>query len=255
MDISVTEILLGLLLLLVPIGAIRYFEIPMLSRLFSSVARMIGFTAVAGGLMYLALRIDNMLVTIVAAVIFIMISAVMAVWRARLHFAMYIMPIFVGLLTAVVLTGVYMLLLTVGASSLSCARYLIPMTAILSASSVTACGDALTVYYAGLRHHNQLYYYLIGNGATHAEALHYLMRRAIQKSLLPGMTRMSGMVIMAAPVVMWMMVMAGFDVFAAAAFQIMLIVAIVSASTLAVLVALWMAGRYVTDGYGRLKTK
>ena len=41
---------------------------------------------------------------------------------------------------------------------------------------------ALSVYYMGLKYHNQLYYYyLLGNGATHSEAVAYFVRRALEK--------------------------------------------------------------------------
>lgn len=255
MDISFTHFLLGLLLLIVPVGVIRIFEIPLMSRLMSAVARMAVFTAVAAALMYVALRYDNVWLNILIAIIFVMISALMVLWRARLNVRIYILPISLGLLSAVVFIGICVLLLTAGGAQMANARFLIPVAAILSASSVVACADALSVYYAGLRHHNQLYYYLLGNGATHTEALYYLMRRALQRSLLPGMARMSALVLMASPVAMWMMVMAGTDVFTAAALQILLMVAVSSTSTLSVLVALYMAGRYVTDDYGRLKNK
>ena len=111
---------------------------------------------------------------------------------------------------------------------------------------------ALSVYYSGLRNHNQLYYYLTGNGATRSEALHYLMQRAIQKSLAPGISRMAGLAVGIVPLVMWTMVVCGASVFDAVSLQILFVLAGVFASMLAVVVSLAVARRYSLDAYGSI---
>ena len=107
----------------------------------------------------------------------------------------------------------------------------------------------------GLRHHNHLYYYLLGNGATRSEALNYLMKRAIEKSLVPGMRQMSGLVVGCSPVLMWTMIMCGVPVPDAAFFQVLIVLAVFAATVLSVVVAVWTARRYVVDGYARIKSE
>ena len=254
MEISVSGFLLGLLLLIVPIGVIRYFEIPMISRLVSAAAKMFVFMAIACCLMYVALKYDNMAVDILLAFVFISVAALSVVLRARLSIRTYFLPVLTGMSVAVVFTGIYFLAVTVGFGKMVDARCLISVSGLLAASSVVACADALSVYYAGLRNHNQLYYYLLGNGATHSEALDVFMRRAMQKALLPGIARMSGLVMIASPVVMWVMVMSGVGIFSAAACQVLLVIAVLCTSVISVFVTLLMAGKFVADDYGRLKS-
>ena len=111
----------------------------------------------------------------------------------------------------------------------------------------------MAVYCMGLRHHNRLYYYLLGNGAKHSEALHYLMRRALEQSLLPSLSQMSTLLISTAPVVMWTMMLCGESVVTAVALQLLLLLATMSASVLAVAVSIAMARHYSLDEYGRIK--
>ena len=107
----------------------------------------------------------------------------------------------------------------------------------------------------GLRHHNHLYYYLIGNGASVGEALRYLQKRAIEKSMQPGIRTMATTAAGVSPVVMWTMLMGGRTPLEAAAWQVLITAAVFAAAVAAVWIALEVARKYVVDGYAMLKVK
>ena len=115
------------------------------------------------------------------------------------------------------------------------------------------CADSLSAYYDGLRHHNQLYFYLLGNGATHAEALDAFVRRALEKAVVPGLSQMATMVVGTSPVIMWTVVMCGSGALEAAAFQLLVMAAVFCASVLSVLLSVTLTRRYMFDEYSRLK--
>ena len=166
----------------------------------------------------------------------------------------FLLPVFAGMLVAVLFASAILLFANVAIGDGFGTRYLLPVLALLSGSIVDPMAQSLATYYAGLRHHNHLYYYLIGNGATRSEAIGYLMRRALEKSFVPGLRSMAGTVVGVAPVFMWTMMVCGASAFDAAAVQILVVLAVFAASVVAAVVSLTIARRYVIDGYDRLKS-
>ena len=80
------------------------------------------------------------------------------------------------------------------------------------------------------------------------------MRRALEKSFVPGLRSMAGVVVGVAPVFMWTMIVCGASAFDAVAVQILVMLAVFAASVVAAVVSLTIARRYVIDGYDRLKS-
>ena len=79
------------------------------------------------------------------------------------------------------------------------------------------------------------------------------MKRALEQSLIPGMSQMAVTLVSAAPVVVWVMMLCGESIFTAVALQLLLFLATLSASVLAVLVSITVARHYSLDEYGRIK--
>lgn len=73
------------------------------------------------------------------------------------------------------------------------ARYFIPIFGILMGNMLSSNVIALNTYYSGLKREQQLYRYLLGNGATKAEAQAPFIRQAIIKSFSPLIANISVM--------------------------------------------------------------
>ena len=114
---------------------------------------------------------------------------------------------------------------------------------------------ALETYYAGLRNHNALFYYLLGNGANHNQAVRYFVKRALERSMIPSLGRMAYIIIGVTPMVMWAMLLAGSDVYSAVLMQLLTFAMVLAASPLALLLTLMLAKRYAFDEYGKLKSQ
>ena len=131
---------------------------------------------------------------------------------------------------------------------------MLPVFAILLTGTADVLARALSMYYAGLRHHNQFYYYMLGNGATHHEALGYLTRRAVQQAVTRGISVMvGGTSVGAGAVMMWAMIMGGMTVVDAVVLFVLLLFGVFCSSIVATVVAVKVARRYSLDAYGRMK--
>ena len=173
--------------------------------------------------------------------------------RAKLPLRQLFLPVLAGTFAGVLVVGMYVLLLVMGGANVLEARYMIPVVAMLTGHLIHANSKALHVYYMGLRHHGQLYHYLLANGATHRRALGYLLRRAIQQSALPGLSGMGWVVMGVSPLVTWGMLLGGASVPAAVACQVVLLVAMFTAAVLSIIVTVAVSRRYLLDDYAQLR--
>lgn len=239
--------------LAVPIYVAYAYRISEIRHIFMALARMVLRLGVLGVVAYYLVLWDNWLLNIVFLLLMVAYSAMSAVVKSRLGLREYIVPVAVGILASVVFVTGGMAILCIAPEIKLSSRYIVPVVAMMSGGIIEVQVKALRLFYGGIRHHNHLYYYLIGNGATHSEAMYYLVRRSLHAVLVKEKSRMAGMAVGIVPFVMLAMVMCGFDVLQAAAMQAVLVAAMMSASVIAAWVTLVAARRFVLDVYGRIK--
>lgn len=253
MEITLLGFVLGLLLLAVPVYIIYVLDLRRMRRLMTSLAVMAGGVTMTGAATYLLIYWNSLLPTLLSGVVMALAGAVLAIRKARLSIPRMIVPVGVGLLLSVFVVGLYMLFLVLGLKNPFDARYFVPVMGLLVGSTVGLNAHGLHIYYMGLHHHNQLYYYMLGNGSTHRQATNYFVRRAFQAALNPLMWLMSGIVLTNAPVMMLALVMGGVGVATAMALQILLFVAVLAVSFSSLFITLTVARRYSFDEYEQLK--
>jgi putative ABC transport system permease protein len=253
MNISFTGFLLGLVLVAIPIYVIFTYRLPLIRRFLLALFRLFVFTGIVAAAMYYVLTWPSVGIDILACVLLVIFSAVFTVGRARLLQAKMVVPVTFGVLVPVFLVSAYLYFVVFRPSAAFDSRLLIPLVGLTSGSVIGANAHALHTYYMGLEHHNQLYYYLLGNGATHREAVNYFVRRSLEANLVPCLGQMAYVVVAYCPVVFWISLMHGSDVFSAFSLQVLLAIAIMAVACTSLLLTLLLARRYSFDEYEKLK--
>lgn len=253
MTITLLEFFFGLLLLAVPAVLIYVFRLPLQPRFFRCVGRFLVTMAVAGGAMYGVELVNSVWLNIVVFLLLTLLSALFAVGKARVGQRRILLPVFVGLLVPTLLVVLYVGFLVLGQQRLFDASLLLPLAGLTAGASMGCNARALSTYYMGLEHHGALYYYLLGNGATHSEALRYFVKRSLQASLLLVLKEMGTIMTSVCPVLFWMSLLSGMQPLTAAALQVILVAAMAAVSSGSLVLTLFLARRYSFDGYGRLK--
>lgn len=80
------------------------------------------------------------------------------------------------------LVGLYFLGFVLKLDNIFSAQYFIPVFGIIMGNMLGVNVIGLNTYYAGLRREQQLYYFLLGNGATRNEAIAPFVRQALIKA-------------------------------------------------------------------------
>lgn len=253
MKISLLGIVLGLVLIAFPIFIIFQYRLTLLNRYVKSIVRIVVSVAVIALCTFASVKLNSLAFNIFLALLFCVCSTAMSVVKARLKFERSFLPLLAGTVAGAIVVGLYFIFLIMGARGVQVSTLLIPIYGLLTGGMIEANARALETYYSGLRNHNQLYYYLLGNGCTHAKATEYFFRRGLQVSIVVVCKRMSAVVLTAAPSIFFVAVMGGMDVLTAAALQVFLLFAVLSASLIAVFVTLLIGRRYNFDEYNKLK--
>ena len=134
------------------------------------------------------------------------------------------------------------------------AQYFIPIFGIIMGNMLGSNVIALNTFYDGVRRERQLYYYLLGNGATRLEALAPFIRNALVKSFSPTIANMAVMGLVALPGTMIGQILGGSSPNVAIKYQMMIIVITVSASMLSLMICISLSIRRSFDAYGNLKS-
>ena len=242
-DISYFNLLIGLLLLVIPLFYLWKFKTGLLKATLIGTARMIVQLFLIGMyLKYLFLWV----------IIMIFVAGQTALVRTGLKREILLIPISVGFLCSVVLVGMYFIGIVLQLDNVFSAQYFIPIFGILMGNMLSINVIALNTYYSGLKREQQLYCYLLGNGATRQEAQAPFIREAIIKSFSPLIANIAVMGLVALPGTMIGQILGGSSPNVAIKYQMMIMVITFTASMLSLMITISLASRKSFDEYGRI---
>lgn len=192
-DISYLSLGIGLLLLLIPLFYIWKFKTGLLRATVIGTARMIVQLFFIGIYLNYLFLWDNPWINFLWVIVMIFVASQTALARTQLKRKILLLPISAGFLCSVVCVGLYFIGIVLRVENVFSARYFIPIFGILMGNMLSSNVIALNTYYSGLKREQQLYRYLLGNGATKAEAQAPFIRQAIIKSFSPLIANISVM--------------------------------------------------------------
>lgn len=253
MNISVLGLVLGLLLIALPIYIIYAFDLRLMRRLLKSLAMMAVMVSAFGAITALLMTCNILWVNLLVGVALALLSSVVVVLRSGLRQRRLLLPVMAASVAPLLLVSLYVLLLVLSLKEPFDTRFFIPMLGLMVGMASGLIARALHAYYMGLAHHNELYYYLLGNGATHREAVRHFVRRGFQAALVPVMRQMSGMFLTTAPTLMLGLVMSGVGVWTAVILEVVVVLAVMVYALTTFWLAILLSRRYAFDEYERLR--
>lgn len=252
-QLSFVQMVLALLPALVPFFFIQLYGLRLMKKATAAFIGMLLKYAVVCLLLVGTAMVDAVWADVLASLLFIIMSAIVVTRRAKLAMGVHFMPVLVGTAVSVALFALYEVFIVMGSVAADVSTRLLPLVALLCGGIMEINARALTFYNMGLQHHAHLYHYLLANGATPSDALFYFRKRAMERTVLHGVSRMSLSVIASTPWVLWTLLLCQQSWVTAVVLQIALMVAAIAAALVSMAVSLYMAGRYMPDGYTLLQ--
>ena len=195
---------------------------------------------------------NNPWINFLWVIIMIFVAGQTALVRTQLKRGILLIPISIGFLCSVVVVGLYFIGVVLQLDNIFSAQYFIPIFGILMGNMLSSNVIALNTYYSGLKREQQLYRYLLGNGATRQEAQAPFIKQAIIKSFSPLIANIAVMGLVALPGTMIGQILGGSSPNVAIKYQMMIMVITFTASMLSLMITISLASRRSFDAYGKL---
>ena len=239
-DISYYNLFIGLLLLAIPFFYLWKFRTGLLKPAVTGTLRMIVQLFFIGIYLKYLFLWNNPWINFLWVIIMIFVAGQTALVRTQLKRSILLIPISVGFFCSVVVVGLYFIGIVLQLDNIFSAQYFIPVFGILMGNMLSSNVIALNTYYSGLKREQQLYRYLLGNGATRQEAQAPFIKQAIIKSFSPLIANIA------------VMGLGGSSPNVAIKYQMMIMVITFTASMLSLMITISLASRRSFDAYGKL---
>lgn len=253
-DISYSGLFVGLLLMLLPLYFLYRYRTGLVRSTLVATARMLVQLFLFGFYMKYIFLLDNPWLNVLWVAVMVAAASEAAITRTRLRREVLLVPAFMGFAFTALLVGCYFLYFVVG---LGCdtftAQYFIPIMGVLMGNMLSVNVIGLNTYYSGLQREQQLYYYLLANGATTWEARAPFVSKAIVKAFSPCIANMAVMGLVALPGTMIGQILGGSAPNVAIKYQIMIVVITFSASMLSLMACISLTSRKAFDAWGRMR--
>ena len=263
-DITFIGLGIGLLLMIVPLWFLGRMHTGLVHPTVSATLRMIVQLYLIGLYLQYLFEYDLWYVNLAWGLVMVFVAAGTALQRTRLKPQILLMPLLTGFLGTALVVALYFLAFVLqlpdmgGAGALTleslfAARYFIPIFGLLLGNMLGVNVVALSAYYDSLKREQQMYYYLIGNGATRWEATMPFLRQAVVKAFNPCIANMAVMGLVAMPGTMIGQILGGADPSLAIKYQMMIVAITFVASMLSLMITVVLAQRKSFDKMGRLQ--
>lgn len=244
--------ILGLLLLLVPAGALYMLERQMLPKFAVAVGRMVVQLLVLCLMVWALIRIDSPWLLIVWLVAMAVYAGCVVLKRCKLNIAKLLPAVSVGLFVGTAVTGLWILALALPVRVFD-PRWFVPVTALLMGHSTAMMIRGLNAYVTALKTDEQQYEFLRGNGQPHFKALQPFLCRSLLAVLSPTITNLSALCLTSMPLLLAGILLGGLSPLNAFVLMLLMTVGCIAASVLSLAITLFLADRSLFDKFGKLK--
>ena len=251
-DISITSLLLGVILMAIPIYFLWKYYTGIVKSTINAVLRMIVQMFIVGLYLKYLFLWDNPWLNVLWLIIMVFVASETSLKRTNLKRNMLMLPLIIGFFTASILIGVYFLGIILKLDNIFDAQYFIPIFGILMGNMLGVNVIGLNTFYYNLQREKSYYYFLLGNGATIDEAITPFVKRALVHSFSPAIANMAVMGLVALPGTMIGQILGGSTPDVAIKYQMMIIVITNSASMLSLMTTLNLSKRVTFDKMGAI---
>lgn len=249
--ISIPALLAFSGLLLLPVVIFRFLRLWLTTDLLVSMTRMaVQLGLVAVYLEYI-FRLDQPLVNVLWVLVMVVVASGSILRQSGLSWRRCLWTVLPAhLLTSVL--SVLGFLLVFDWRELASARYLIPLMGMVLGNILRSNVVALDRFFSELRTGEDVYLQYLTLGASQSEAVRPFLRNAFRAAVAPQLGTIATTGIVSLPGMMTGQILGGSSPAVAIGYQIMIMIAIFTAASVSVFLAVHLARRAAFDVYGRL---
>lgn len=244
--------ILGLLLLLIPAGALYLLERKILQSFAVSMGRMVVQLLVLCLVVWALLRVNSPWLLLVWLVAMAVYSGWLVLKRCKMNIGKLLPAVSVGLFVGTAFTGLWLLALALPVRIFD-ARWFVPVMALLMGHAMAMTIRGLNTYVSALKADEQQYEFLRGNGHSHFKALQPFLRRSLLAILSPTIANLSVLCLTSMPLLLGGILLGGLSPLNAFVLMLLMTVGCIAASVLSLAITLFLADRSLFDKFGKLQ--
>lgn len=252
-NISIGTLSLSFLLLSIPLFLMYYYKINLIGKVFYSVVRMTIQLFLIGIFLKYLFKLNNNILNILWLIVMISIAVFSAVKNSNLKPSKILIPTFISFLIATLSIVFYLNLVVIKITNIFEAKYLIVIGGMLLGNSLRGNIIGISTFYNSIKNDNKRFLYILSLGASFHEAILPYLKESIQLALRPTLASMATMGIVTLPGMMTGVILGGTAPDVAVKYQIMIMIAILSSTTLSVVLTILMTLRVSFTNFGILK--
>jgi putative ABC transport system permease protein len=253
-DIAWVDLAVGYLLLILPLLALSYYRTGLVKDALLAVGRMSVQLFLVGLYLEFIFKLNNLWINLLWVVVMVVFATYTIIGRSTLSYKIYWIPLFCAITFSLIVVIGYCFIVIIKPEYFFEARYMIPIVGMLLGNCIQSNIIGLDAYYSRLREDQLLYYYALGNGATREEALFPFMRDALKKATNPAIASMAIIGLISLPGMMTGQILGGSNPSVAIKYQIMIMIAIFTASLLTVISTIFIANKFAFDDFDNFKS-
>lgn len=234
--------LLGLLLLLIPAGALYVLERKMLQSFAVAVGRMVAQLLVLCLIVWGLIKVDNAWLSLAWLLVMSGISAFIVLKRCKLDIRKLMLPTSAGLFMGVFLIGLWLLGLVLPVRIFN-PRWFVPVMALLLGHATSMMIRGLSTYVSALHTDQQQYEFLRGNGLTHFKALLPFFRQSLLAILSPTIANLTTLGLTTMPLLLCGLFLGGMTPINAFFAMLHMTVGCIAVSVVALAITLFLADK------------
>lgn len=235
LSLGYSNLLYAFLLLSLPIALSWWLRLFLIKDILYSVARMSLQLILIGLFLKYLFYLNNPWINVLWLLIMTVTAVFSAVKNSPLRLKKIFFPVFISFLGAVFLVVIYLNKLVLQLSNIFEARYLIVLGGMILGNSLRSNIIGLSYIYEKIQEEQKKYFYLLGLGASLKEAIYPYIKTSVKLALKPTIAVMATMGIVSLPGMMTGTILGGASPELAVKYQIMIMLAILSSTSLSVI--------------------
>ena len=253
-DISISSMLLGYLLLLAPVVFFLILRINLIKDTLISVLRMTIQLLLVGFYLQFVFELNAWWLNLLWVLIMISVANATVIRRANLRQRFLFFPIYPAILGGSFAIILYFTLFVIKPSPIFDARYLIPLSGMILGNCLRGNVIALERFYSSMTKHREQYFTYLTLGAAKKEAILPYLKEAYEAALAPTIATIATIGLVALPGMMTGVILGGASPMVAIKYQIAIMLAIFSSTAISAFLAIFFSLKVSFDDYGILRT-
>jgi putative ABC transport system permease protein len=251
-EIGWIDLLLGYGLLIIPLGIILWYRIPIFNQTVIAVLRMTVQLLFVGLYLQVVFKLNNPWLNAAWVLVMIVVADASIARGTELRLRKFARPLFVSLLLGTAVPLLFFVGLILRRPGWLDAQYVIPIAGMILGNCLRADIIGLRTFYDSLCKREKVYLQMLAQGAKLSEAIRPFLRDAAQASLVPTVATMATIGLVSLPGMMTGVILGGANPMTAIKYQIAIMIAIFSATALTVTLAIWLTVKSCFTAYGLL---